>query len=218
MPSSLVTDPRRHRQEVADTYPGEKRVALLELGEPARDRLVEAADRALFDGDANQRGEERLRDREARLELLAGAAVEVTLVDEAPALKHDERAGGVLLKELVQPKARRGSRQLPGVPAGSDLARREAVAILDVGLTPGNRPREAGRPGQQVRRAVQRSGERCKGEEDEANTSHSLSSTAPTQRIHRSIAGRAPRSRPAGGAASRFRHQFHGGGSPCSFS
>src|SRR5918994_813287 len=69
----------------------------------------------LLDGDAPQRGEQRLRDREARLELVGGTAVEVTLVDEPPAVQHDERARAVLLEELVQPDARRGSRRRRGL-------------------------------------------------------------------------------------------------------
>jgi hypothetical protein len=102
------------------------------------------------------------------------------LIDESSAVKHDERARGVLLEELVQPEAR-SSRQRPRFSAGLDLTHGKAVAIVDVRLTPGDRAGEAGRPCQQVRRAAERSGEGCQGEEDEAKTSHNEAKTSHTE-------------------------------------
>jgi hypothetical protein len=52
--------------------------------------------------------EKGLRHREVSPELLARAAIEVTLVHDAAAVEHDERAGSVLLEVPVQPDARGG--------------------------------------------------------------------------------------------------------------
>src|SRR3712207_5553319 len=65
-------------------------------------RILDAPDIALLDGDAHKGGDKRFRHRERRLGRLAVVTVEIPLVQKPIIADHQEGGGAGVLKELLQ--------------------------------------------------------------------------------------------------------------------
>ena len=87
---SVVTQTRRHRQEVADFDLIETATAC-EFGKVSRDRVIEPADEALGDRRPDQRRHERFGDRERGLHRVAIGAIVVSLEKQLIVLENQER-------------------------------------------------------------------------------------------------------------------------------
>jgi len=159
----LERDAAAHRQQVAQPHLGETRILALELGQVARDRIVDATDVAVADRLAQQQGHHRLGHRERGQQRVALAAGEVLLMHDAPVAQHDQRDRALLLQPGAQLAAigRGGQRQCLGCGRQRHrLARGRYRCVVEVLMVGDHRALLADDPSRRQQRAAAGQGQR----------------------------------------------------------